>query len=223
MAPLFHIEALLPSSISPKLSSLLQSHVYPRAGRVFRFLARFKSLLLDALNKKRAPARHHGGGGKYAISYHSRSSPSSKTTTRGFTKPPHLLWAGGDSPARAAKEIVDVSHARSCYYESAAWNVVVPAVTPADGNGGGGGEDEYCGYLCWLEEEEKTTPGADEDIGEVDVVDAAAAGGSDDNNGAAMNEIDRLAESFIARCHAKFLLEKQESYRRFQEMIARSV
>ncbi|PSS13812.1 30S ribosomal protein [Actinidia chinensis var. chinensis] len=37
------------------------------------------------------------------------------------------------------------------------------------------------------------------------------------------NEIDRLADTFIASCHEKFRLEKQESYRRFQEMMARSV
>jgi hypothetical protein len=28
---------------------------------------------------------------------------------------------------------------------------------------------------------------------------------------------------FIASCHEKFILEKQESYRRFQEMMARSM
>ncbi|XP_051149131.1 uncharacterized protein LOC127263886 [Andrographis paniculata] len=37
------------------------------------------------------------------------------------------------------------------------------------------------------------------------------------------NEIDRLADLFIADCHEKFRLEKQESYRMFQEMMARSV
>ncbi|CAA0812705.1 Unknown protein [Striga hermonthica] len=36
-------------------------------------------------------------------------------------------------------------------------------------------------------------------------------------------EIDKLADLFIANCHEKFRLEKQESYRRFQEMMARSV
>ncbi|KAE8801422.1 hypothetical protein D1007_22943 [Hordeum vulgare] len=36
------------------------------------------------------------------------------------------------------------------------------------------------------------------------------------------NEIDRLAERFIARCHERFVLEKQASFRRFQEMLARS-
>ncbi|KAM7524577.1 hypothetical protein LguiA_014479 [Lonicera macranthoides] len=56
------------------------------------------------------------------------------------------------------------------------------------------------GYLNWLEEK------VDEDC---------------DTNDA--NEIDQLADMFIANCHEKFRLEKQESYRRFQEMMARSV
>ncbi|CAM8960883.1 unnamed protein product [Rhodiola kirilowii] len=38
-----------------------------------------------------------------------------------------------------------------------------------------------------------------------------------------LNEIDKLADVFIANCHEKFRLEKQESYRRFQEMMARSM
>ncbi|KAK9069211.1 hypothetical protein SSX86_013327 [Deinandra increscens subsp. villosa] len=38
-----------------------------------------------------------------------------------------------------------------------------------------------------------------------------------------INEIDELAENFIANCHEKFLLEKQESERKFQEMMARSL
>ncbi|XP_042465084.1 uncharacterized protein LOC122047711 isoform X1 [Zingiber officinale] len=36
------------------------------------------------------------------------------------------------------------------------------------------------------------------------------------------NEIDQLAEKFIASCHEKFRLEKEESYRRYQEMLERS-
>ncbi|KAJ4785745.1 cotton fiber protein [Rhynchospora pubera] len=52
-------------------------------------------------------------------------------------------------------------------------------------------------YLQWLEEREST---------EIE-----------------MNEIDRLAEEFIASCYEKFLLEKQESYRRYEEMMARSL
>ncbi|XP_072963540.1 uncharacterized protein [Typha angustifolia] len=58
-------------------------------------------------------------------------------------------------------------------------------------------EPPLSGYLRWLEEKN-----ADDDEG---------------------SEIDRLAEKFIARCHEKFRLEKQESYRRYQEMLARSM
>ncbi|GMI71161.1 hypothetical protein like AT3G57950 [Hibiscus trionum] len=63
-------------------------------------------------------------------------------------------------------------------------------------------ESELSGYLQWLEENKVD----DESNCETD-----------------MNEIDELAEMFIANCHEKFMLEKQESYRRFQEMMARSV
>lgn len=64
---------------------------------------------------------------------------------------------------------------------------------------------QLSGYLQWLEErklESETTT---------------------TTTTAEMNEIDRLAEMFIASCHEKFRLEKQESARRFQEMMARSM
>ncbi|CAL9152560.1 unnamed protein product [Musa hybrid cultivar] len=44
-----------------------------------------------------------------------------------------------------------------------------------------------------------------------------------EDEGGGGNEIDRLAEKFIASCYEKFRLEKQESYRRYQEMLARSM
>ncbi|KAL2480553.1 hypothetical protein Adt_33519 [Abeliophyllum distichum] len=55
---------------------------------------------------------------------------------------------------------------------------------------------ELSSYLRWLEEKGHENPS---------------------------NEIDRLADLFIENCHEKFRLEKQESYRRFQEMMARSI
>ncbi|MBA0551240.1 hypothetical protein Golob_022134 [Gossypium lobatum] len=63
-------------------------------------------------------------------------------------------------------------------------------------------ESELSGYLQWLEEKK----GNGNSTVETDI-----------------NEIDKLAEMFIANCHEKFRLEKQESYRRFQEMLARSM
>lgn len=64
-------------------------------------------------------------------------------------------------------------------------------------------ESQLSGYLNWLEEKEEKNNG-DHGVEEI-------------------NEIDHLADKFIAICHEKFMLEKQESYRRFQEMMARSI
>uniref|UniRef100_A0A1D1XCB8 Uncharacterized protein HI_1340 n=1 Tax=Anthurium amnicola TaxID=1678845 RepID=A0A1D1XCB8_9ARAE len=73
------------------------------------------------------------------------------------------------------------------------WNSVINASEESDYDP----ETRLSGYLHWLEEK---PPEQDE-----------------------TSEIDRLAERFIARCHEKFRLEKQESYRRYQEMLARSI
>ncbi|KAM7505535.1 hypothetical protein LguiB_004439 [Lonicera macranthoides] len=67
--------------------------------------------------------------------------------------------------------------------------------------GGDMAEARLSGYLHWLEEENSDNCNVDDEV----------------------NEIDRLADMFIERCHEKFRLEKQESYRRFQEMMARSI
>jgi len=73
-------------------------------------------------------------------------------------------------------------------------------------------QDEDCPYLRWLEEKKVEVEGGEKK--------GASAG---ENNEHEMNEIDVLAEMFIANCHEKFRLEKQESDRRFQEMLARSM
>ncbi|CAN6241287.1 unnamed protein product [Urochloa humidicola] len=207
------MEALLPSSISPKMSAILQSHVYPRVGRVLRALARFKSLVLGALGKTKNRGAASRRKKKKHAAISSRKRSKQVATTSGFiTKPPHLAWSGGLSPSRAVAEAaLDPSYHVYPSLESA-WNAVVPA---AAGGEDGAAAAEYCGYLRWLEEE------MPEDgvlvIGEDEEEEEDVIGGGG-------NEIDRLAEKFIARCRARFLLEKQESYdRRCQEMIARSM
>ncbi|KAK5803925.1 uncharacterized protein LOC108456364 [Gossypium arboreum] len=85
------------------------------------------------------------------------------------------------------------------YYDST-WN---SAISTRDQQKDDGLESELSGYLQWLEEN-KVNGEANKAETEVD-------------------DIDRLAEMFIASCHEKFMLEKQESYRRFQEMMARSM
>uniref|UniRef100_A0A0D9WAU8 Uncharacterized protein n=1 Tax=Leersia perrieri TaxID=77586 RepID=A0A0D9WAU8_9ORYZ len=214
MAPLFHMEALLPSSISPKINSIIHSHIYPQVGHVFRTLAKFKSLLIDVL--KRSPPTRGGGSGKkkkYAIGYRSRPEKKSKkriiiSKVAGFMKLLRFNWA-------ASAAVTPANRAMEYYHDDeSAWNVVVPAEAATAAEMVGADDDgDDCGYLCWLEEETSAAAGEGE-----------FGGGDGDGDGNdAMNEIDRLAENFIARCHAKFLLEKQESYRRYQEMMARSI
>ncbi|KAF8769185.1 hypothetical protein HU200_006688 [Digitaria exilis] len=214
------MEALHPSSISPKISAILQSHVYPRVGRVLRTLARFKSLLLDALGGKTAAAKRsarrrkekHATAIRRRRSRTSSRKKGSQLVSSGFAKP-HLAWSGDLSPPPPAR---DVSYHVYPSLESA-WNAVVVPAAPAGGGREDGAAAEYCGYLRWLEEEmpDEVLVVEEEEEEDGEVEEDVDGGG---------NEIDVLAEKFIARCRARFLLEKQESDdRRCQEIIARSI
>ncbi|KAK7285499.1 hypothetical protein RJT34_20272 [Clitoria ternatea] len=76
-------------------------------------------------------------------------------------------------------------------------------------------DSQLAGYLRWLEEKK----GEGDDDGENMKNNKKGSVNKEHE----MNEIDVLAEMFIANCHEKFRLEKQESDRRFQEMLARSM
>lgn len=88
------------------------------------------------------------------------------------------------------------------YYDST-WNSVLSTEQTGEATAAAaasaGDSSQLSGYLQWLEE--KVHDNSDKDI----------------------NDIDKLAEMFIASSHEKFQLEKQESARRFQEMMARSM
>ncbi|CAL5065203.1 unnamed protein product [Urochloa decumbens] len=84
-----------------------------------------------------------------------------------------------------------------CSYYDPSWNTVIPAELQLP---------PIARYLEWPDQERQMEEEDDEE---------------EDSGGC--NEIDSLAERFIARCHERFMLEKQESYRRYQEMLARSL
>ncbi|KAK7392814.1 hypothetical protein VNO78_21262 [Psophocarpus tetragonolobus] len=71
-------------------------------------------------------------------------------------------------------------------------------------------DSQLAGYLQWLEDK-------------IDYNDNNDNKGNHKNCGNGINEIDMLAEMFIADCHEKFRLEKQESDLRFNEMLARGL
>ncbi|RLN35765.1 hypothetical protein C2845_PM03G29110 [Panicum miliaceum] len=84
-----------------------------------------------------------------------------------------------------------------CSYYDPSWNTVIPSELQLP---------PVSRYLEWPDEERQMEDGGDEE-----------------EDGDKCNEIDNLAKKFIARCHERFMLEKQESYRRYLEMLARSL
>ncbi|KAJ4978335.1 hypothetical protein NE237_009115 [Protea cynaroides] len=109
----------------------------------------------------------------------------------------HYCWCSSHvRPIPMAEPSMDgFSTSNHAYYDST-WDSVFPAEDCEDGM-----ESQLSGYLHWLEEKVPESSAIDVEI----------------------DEIDRLATKFIASCHEKFRLEKQESYRRYHEMMARSI
>ncbi|PON52218.1 cotton fiber protein [Parasponia andersonii] len=77
-------------------------------------------------------------------------------------------------------------------------------------------DSQLSGYLQWLEEKKVHGKSGGCDAGDQHDLDQTAG------DAANHDDIDKLADLFIANCHAKFILEKQESARRFKEMLERS-
>ncbi|KAL4571631.1 hypothetical protein LXL04_018394 [Taraxacum kok-saghyz] len=105
----------------------------------------------------------------------------------------HYNWCSSHVVPVTSLEMQDALNNNNHVYYDPTWNSYVDQEMVL--------ESQLTGYLQWLEEKNK---GTDDGFDEI-------------------NEIDRLAEKFIANGHHKFMLEKQESYRRFQEMMARSL
>jgi len=105
----------------------------------------------------------------------------------------HYNWCS--SHVLPVSEPVLNGFSTSHFYYDSTWNSIITNEQYEDNT-----ESQLSGYLHWLEEK-------------VD----------DEDSSGTEKDINRLADLFIASCHEKFILEKQESYRRFQEMMARSM
>ncbi|XP_028790014.1 uncharacterized protein LOC114746004 [Neltuma alba] len=114
----------------------------------------------------------------------------------------HYNWCSSKSshvlpvPTHIFQELPSSAAANSYYGSS--WNLSCEQQLQGDGEECP--DSQLAGYLQWLEDK-----------------------GTEEESKREINEIDVLAEMFIANCHEKFKLEKQESDRRFQEMLARSM
>ncbi|XP_074307000.1 uncharacterized protein LOC141642185 [Silene latifolia] len=186
-----------------KIKSVIHNLIFSHICRIIRALSKAKSVILEVFrenqlmylkqSKRKNKYRKKILFGSFRLHYNWCSSSS------------HVLPI--PSPMFEGISTNPNSSTSHIYYDST-WNSVY---STDDKNRGQddcnvGDEDdasELSSYLQWLEEK------------------GAKHGNLKDGEENNKNEIDKLADMFIADCHEKFRLEKIESYRRYQELIAR--
>ncbi|KAH7554291.1 hypothetical protein ACOSP7_028559 [Xanthoceras sorbifolium] len=182
-----------------KIKTLIQTFIFSHLYRVIRALSKAKSILIQILREYVQPNIHFISPTKIT-----RKNKAKKKIFFGSFRL-HYNWCSSHVMPVPAP-VLDGLTATHLYYDST-WNSVISTENFEEDDNG---ESQLSGYLHWLEEKVRDN-------------------NNNNNNNSATeqqpnaNEIDKLADIFIANCHEKFRLEKQESYRRFQEMLARSM
>lgn len=194
----------LPSSSSSstmttvKLKTLIHTLILSHVCRMARAISRAKSILVELLKKHRHSI--HKKNSKY--------KKNNKVFFGSFRL--HYNWGSNSHVLPVPPPGLD----RHLYSDSSIWNdssIITALESESESASLSLSSRALSGYLEWLEE--KNYSGGN--VNEAAAAEAEAEGD--------VNEIDRLADAFIANFHEKFRLEKQESYRRYQEMLARSM
>ncbi|KAI4300702.1 hypothetical protein L6164_034048 [Bauhinia variegata] len=197
--PLQVFSVKLPSSTlsSTKLKSLIHTLIVSQMCRIIRALTKVKAIIVEAI-KEIQPIH-------FLYPSQNKHSKKQKKVFLGSFRF-HYNWCSSSShimpvPARVYEGLMPAgagagagAGATHLYYEST-WSTIIPA------DGEDCDDSQLAGYLQWLEEKVDKKDTTEKEI----------------------NDIDMLAEMFIANSHEKFKLEKQESDRKFQEMLARSM
>ncbi|KAJ0266239.1 hypothetical protein HA466_0002730 [Hirschfeldia incana] len=189
------------TSSSVKLKSLIQTLVISQVCRLIRKIYRASSILVRVLRKKQ---------------YNLLSMPSSFYPKRASKKQKNNIFFGSfrlhynfcsshvvpvSAPVRLPEELY-LAHLQ---YDST-WDSM-HSTEPMDGLADDDESQEpsqLSSYLKQLEDDKVNGGKEEEEKGKEMKM---------------MNEIDKLADMFIAYSHEKFMLEKVDSYRRFQEML----
>ncbi|EOA19575.1 hypothetical protein CARUB_v10002642mg [Capsella rubella] len=198
-----------PNSSSVKLKSLIQTLILSHVCRLIREISRASSILVRVLKKKqsnllsvssllypkRASTKKQKGNilfGSFRLHYNFCSS--------------HVVPVS--APVRLPEELYLAHLQYDSTWESSLYSTESMDV-PDDYDDDDDDDDDVqepsqlTSYLRQLEDKVKE----DKEEGKEMMV---------------MNEIDKLADMFIANCHEKFMLEKVDSYRRSHEMLKRS-
>lgn len=191
------------TSSSVKLKSLIQTLIISQVCRLIRKIYRASSILVRVLRKTQ---------------YNLLSIPSSFYPRRASKKQKNNIFFGSFRlhynfcsshvvPVSAPVRLPDELYLAHLQYDST-WESM-HSTEPMDGLGDDYGESQepsqLSSYLKQLEDD--TANDGKEEVEE------------EGKERKMMNEIDKLADMFIAYSHEKFMLEKVDSYRRFQEML----
>ncbi|KAL5719528.1 hypothetical protein ACHQM5_012289 [Ranunculus cassubicifolius] len=185
---------VFPPTNSMKIKSLVQSHIFQQIWQVLRAFTKMKTLVLQLLSNKDTCKKN--ANKRYLETI--KKIKAKKNKKKFFSSiTMHYNWCSNYVMPMPEEEHVDGCRTRHDDYYDSTWNAGIPV----EENCQEGLKSQLSGYLQWLDEKVPTDNCTDEEV----------------------DEIDKLADEFIASCHEKFRLEKQESLRRYQEMLARSM
>ncbi|RHN79244.1 hypothetical protein MtrunA17_Chr1g0175131 [Medicago truncatula] len=180
---------------STKIKNLIHTLIVSSMCRIIRALSKVKSSLVEIL-KDNKPNIH------LPYSSHKKHSSKTKKIIMGSFRL-HYNWASSRSSSHVVMPVP------SRVFEGLPKAVTLSEHAKSHDNGEDCCHDsELASYLQWLEEN--------------DDIEGDGYKGSE-KEGESIKDVDMLAEMFIANCHEKFKVEKEESYRRYQEMLVRSL
>ncbi|KAG0543079.1 hypothetical protein BDA96_02G158600 [Sorghum bicolor] len=186
-----------------RIRRIVHAFVSKHAGRVAMALGGARAMLLDLLSKKQAA----GVETRRKIKKKQRGETNNKDppccicgcAEMHLNLLPPSWSSSSSSKTTAVLEPLEPGFLHYSYYDPS-WDTEIPPELQLP---------PIAGYLERPDEESGVIMEDDD--------------GGEEDGGVGYHEIDSLAERFIARCHERFMLEKQESYRRYQEMLARTM
>ncbi|XP_050228854.1 uncharacterized protein LOC126678037 [Mercurialis annua] len=185
-----------------KIKTLIHTIIISHVCRIVRALSKAKAIIIQIF-KENQPIN---------FTYHTKRKHKARKILFGSFRL-HYNWCSSHVIPVSAPVLNGISSKSHLFYDST-WKSIENNESSSA---------ELSGYLHWLEQKklnQEKNNCCNNNGGKDDEEDDDEEDDDDDDVG---NEIDQLADMFIADCHEKFKLEKQESYRRFQEMMARSM
>ncbi|CAL9229437.1 unnamed protein product [Arabidopsis halleri] len=189
------------TSSSMKLKSLIQTLIISQVCRLIREISRVSSILVRVLRKKQ-----YNFLSVSSLLYPKRVSKKQKNNILfGSFRLHYNFCSSHVVPVSAPVRLPEELYLAHLGYDST-WESMYSTESMDNRDDDDDGDiqepSQLSSYLRQLEDKVKDGQKEDKEM--------------------MMNEIDKLADMFIANCHEKFMLEKVDSYRRSQQTLNRS-